>query len=70
MPIPKLTLVNRTRRTRLDDERRETLEHLHAHFTAVQNLIRALENYQRLEPPRGIALGATGKIRNISAQCL
>ncbi len=52
MPMLKLMPKSWSRSRRAEKDRLEALERLHAHFAAVDNLIRAFEEYKRFGPGR------------------
>lgn len=52
MPMLNSTLREENRSRQVDQDRREALKRLQAHYVAVDNLIRAFEKYQRFGPAR------------------
>jgi hypothetical protein len=64
MPTLHLTLKVRNRYRQVDGIRREALERLYVRREAVDDLIRSLENYQRVGPPSNSASCCTAAADN------
>ncbi len=55
MATLNLRLKGQSRSGQVDENRREALNRLHMHLVAVDDLIRAFEQYQRFGPARASA---------------